>query len=181
MDKNQKARRENGQSLVEMALSMTLLLILLAGVVDLGRAFFTFIALRDAAQEGASYAAVYADANGMEILTADDIDDSCAAITNRTLVTSGIAGSGESNGPIDLEGLADAGEVTVLTQITAGGSTYNCASTPPEDICLGSAVSVRVSYTSFPMTMPFMGAIVGSQTIPLTAVVADSILTPACQ
>ena len=103
MEKIQKDKKESGQSLVELALSMTLLLILLAGVVDLGRAFFTYIALRDAAQEGASYAAVYADANDMDELESGDIGDYCTAITNRTLVTSGIAGSGDSNGPIDLK------------------------------------------------------------------------------
>ena len=35
---------------------MTFILVLLAGVVDLGRMFFTFVSLRDAAQEGAIYA-----------------------------------------------------------------------------------------------------------------------------
>jgi Flp pilus assembly protein TadG len=49
---------ERGQSLTELALSMTILLILLAGVVDLGRAFFTFMILRDAVKEGAVYASI---------------------------------------------------------------------------------------------------------------------------
>jgi Flp pilus assembly protein TadG len=49
---------EKGQSLVELALSLTFLLLLLGGAVDLGRIFFTYIALRDAAQEGALYASI---------------------------------------------------------------------------------------------------------------------------
>jgi Flp pilus assembly protein TadG len=48
-------QNESGQSLVELSVSLVFLLILIAGVVDLGRAFFTYIALRDAAQEGALY------------------------------------------------------------------------------------------------------------------------------
>jgi Flp pilus assembly protein TadG len=48
-------KSEQGQSLMEMALTMSLLLILLVGIVDIGRAFFTYMALRDAAQEGALY------------------------------------------------------------------------------------------------------------------------------
>lgn len=52
------SEQEKGQSLLEMALSMVILLILLAGIVDLGRVFFTYIALRDAAQEGAAFAAI---------------------------------------------------------------------------------------------------------------------------
>jgi Flp pilus assembly protein TadG len=47
--------REAGQSMVELALTLTLILILLAGTMDFGRAFFTWIEMRDAAQEGAVY------------------------------------------------------------------------------------------------------------------------------
>mgnify|MGYP001822952384 CR=1 FL=1 len=46
-------RHEGGQSLIELALMMVFLLIMLAGVVDVGRALFTYIAIRDSAQEGA--------------------------------------------------------------------------------------------------------------------------------
>ena len=52
---NQNHQNERGQSMVELALTITFLMILLAGTIDLGRAFFTWQALRDAAQEGASY------------------------------------------------------------------------------------------------------------------------------
>lgn len=59
MNQNQKvSRKESGQSLVEMALSFTILMLLVAGVIDLGRAFFTYISLSDAAQEGGAYAAM---------------------------------------------------------------------------------------------------------------------------
>jgi len=46
---------EKGQSLLEFSISLVILLVLLAGIVDLGRALFTYLALRDAAQEGALY------------------------------------------------------------------------------------------------------------------------------
>lgn len=49
---------EKGQSLIEMAVAVVILLLLLAGIVDLGRMFFTYIALREAAQEGAAYASI---------------------------------------------------------------------------------------------------------------------------
>lgn len=54
-----KPKYEKGQSLVELAISLTVLLFLLMGVVDLGRAFFAFSAMRDAAQEGAVYGSLY--------------------------------------------------------------------------------------------------------------------------
>jgi Flp pilus assembly protein TadG len=44
--------------MVELALTLTFLLILLAGTMDLGRAFFTWIEMRDAAQEGAVYGSI---------------------------------------------------------------------------------------------------------------------------
>lgn len=47
-----------GQSLVELALTLTALIILLAGVIDFGVAYFSYIALRDAAEEGAVYGAM---------------------------------------------------------------------------------------------------------------------------
>lgn len=56
---NIKQNFEDGQSMVELAVSIVVLLILLAGVVDLGRIAFYYIAMRDSAQEGASYASMF--------------------------------------------------------------------------------------------------------------------------
>lgn len=53
------ARRERGQSLAEFAIMLPVLLILLMGVLDLGRAFFTYLALQDAAAEGAYFGTSY--------------------------------------------------------------------------------------------------------------------------
>jgi len=50
---------QKGQSMVEMALTMPILVLIVAGILDLGRAYFTFIALSDAAAEGAAYAAIH--------------------------------------------------------------------------------------------------------------------------
>jgi len=44
-----------GQSLAEFALSSVFLITLLSGLLDLGRLFFVFVALEDAAGEGALY------------------------------------------------------------------------------------------------------------------------------
>jgi Flp pilus assembly protein TadG len=49
---------ESGQSLVELAFTVLLLLIMVAGIVDLGRLAFYYIAMRDAAQEGAVYGSI---------------------------------------------------------------------------------------------------------------------------
>jgi len=46
---------QEGQSLIEFAISLVVLLIMLAGIVDSGRALFTYLALRESAEEGALY------------------------------------------------------------------------------------------------------------------------------
>lgn len=46
---------KRGQSLTEFALTMSFILVLLAGIVDVGHALFVYITMRDAAQEGAIY------------------------------------------------------------------------------------------------------------------------------
>jgi Flp pilus assembly protein TadG len=50
-----------GQALVELALSMTIILFLLAGAVEFGLIFFQYVQLRDAAQEGGLNGAVCQD------------------------------------------------------------------------------------------------------------------------
>lgn len=49
------SKKEEGQSIIELAISMIFVLIVLMSVLDLGRAFYIWIELRDAAQEAASY------------------------------------------------------------------------------------------------------------------------------
>lgn len=46
---------ERGQSLVEFAISLVVLLFLFAGMAELGIVLFQYVQLRDAAQEGALY------------------------------------------------------------------------------------------------------------------------------
>jgi hypothetical protein len=93
-------RRENGQGFVEFAVGITILLVLLAGVLDLGRAYFSYIALQDAAQEGASYASI----------APSDID----GIRDRVRAT--------SSGPIDFV-LFDDSQIEV--QLLGGSCTGN--------------------------------------------------------
>ncbi len=164
MEEHKNTKKESGQSLVELALSMVLLLTLLAGLVDLGRAFFTYIALRDAAQEGASYASV-AKVDPFSDCAYCELTAYCSAIETRARST--------SSNPVDLT----TGDITVQTLING----TECASISPANVCMGGAVTVSVSYDNFPITMPFMGAILGRQTLTLSTAAVDTILTPACQ
>ncbi len=53
-----KSKREKGQSLVEFAIVLPFLLVILAGVLDVGRLYYISVSISDAAAEGAAYAAI---------------------------------------------------------------------------------------------------------------------------
>lgn len=58
--------RQKGQSLVEFALILPFLILLLSGLLDLGRAYYVLVTLKDMAAEGVSYAAIHPyDARGI--------------------------------------------------------------------------------------------------------------------
>lgn len=65
-ESSEKKRRRRGQSMVELALGLPLLLLLLLGTIDVGRAFFGAVQLRNAVREGAGYGAHFpTDTAGM--------------------------------------------------------------------------------------------------------------------
>ena len=142
-------KSERGQSLVELAISITILIFLLAGAVEFGMAFFQFVQLRDAAQEGALYGSTN--------------PNNVSAIETRI--------RGASNSPIDL----NSGDVTIAISIdgipstdTANYQTINCE---------GHGLEVLVSY-NHQIFMPFIPAFIGDTEIPLRATVTDTILSP---
>src|SRR5438552_14261723 len=63
----QRWKSDEGQSLIEVALSLPLLLMTVLGVVDAGRAFYYTSAIANAAQVGAAYAATHSDATASAI------------------------------------------------------------------------------------------------------------------
>ena len=142
-------KNERGQSLVELAISITILIFLLAGAVEFGMAFFQFVQLRDAAQEGALYGSTK--------------PDSVAAIETRI--------RGASNSPIDLA----SGDVTITISIDGIPSTdtanYSAVA------CEGHGLKVLVKY-DHQIFMPFIPAFIGGSIIPLNASVTDTILSP---
>ena len=134
-------RSEQGQSLVELAISLTVILLLLSGAVDFSIAYFSFSAMQDAAQEGALYGSI----------NPDDEDGIITRVRSA------------STNPVDL-----ANEALVDVVVTLTG-----------DACEGNEVKVNVIY-DYPISMPFIGAIIGNQQIKLNASVTDTILQPTC-
>jgi Flp pilus assembly protein TadG len=72
---------ERGAATVEFALIAMFLILIVSGIVDLGRGLYTAIALNDAVQEGALYAAFTDDVSG-SLVTADDIRTRVVASTS---------------------------------------------------------------------------------------------------
>jgi len=145
--KNNKTER--GQSLVELSVSLVLLLLLLSGAVEFGMAFFQFVQLRDAAQEGALYGSMN--------------PSDTAGITSRI--------QGASNSPINLA----SGAVTINISIDGFDSTdptnYGTVD------CEGHGLKVELTYRHN-IFMPFIPQAIGRNDIDLKASVTDTILSP---
>jgi Flp pilus assembly protein TadG len=142
---NQPIKKELGQSMVELALIFTILMVLLAGTIDLGRAFYTWLAMRDAAQEGASYGSV------VETARVDMIKTRVRETFNDAVNDSG-----------------------AVIDIGVSFNGLRCLGTNP------TVITVNVDYTNFPLSMPFLGTILGSQTIPIHAAIKDTVIRPVC-
>jgi hypothetical protein len=112
--KNKKSER--GQSLVELAVSLVILLFLLSGAVEFGIIFFQFVQLRDAAQEGALYGSINPPLDAADTAK-------IGAIETRALSS--------SSSPIDL--LNDPA-VDVIVEV------------PDGKYCEGGSLRVRVEY-----------------------------------
>ena len=79
-----QGQRERGQSLVETAIVFPILLLLLAAVVDFGRAFDAYIVLTNAAREGARWGSVNPELTVAEVeqIVVDDVLGSGTNITD---------------------------------------------------------------------------------------------------
>ena len=147
---------ERGQSLVELAISFPVMLLLLLGTVDFGMGLYSYLIVRDAAQEGALYGSFNPG--------------------NRV----GIESRARNIAPNDSDALfffpvplhdKDA------VQINISASAGNC-----QGISGGTINSITVTaFYEYPLLMPFSEQVLGSKTIPLSASATNVILQPACQ
>lgn len=79
------AKAEQGQSLVEFALSMVIIIIILSGLLDLGRVYYIYVALEDSAGEAALFLSLNPDCE-----TATDCADPNNAAYRAEYATSGV-------------------------------------------------------------------------------------------
>jgi hypothetical protein len=146
-----RRRSESGQSLVEFAASLVALMLVLSGVLDIGRAFFAFVAIENGAGEGAIFAAYHPT-----WVTEDDVppgepDPEFQNITYRA--------SHESPA-----GVVDWARASVEVGYQGGVAT------------VGEAVTVTISYSYTVMT-PFLHLALEDGVLPLRSNAAQKILS----
>ena len=148
-------RSERGQSLVELAITLPILVLLLLGTLDFGMAIFSYSMLRDAAQEGAFYGS-FNPSNITEI-------------ENRARNISPRAEDAIFSSPVQLRN-------TDLIKVSVRALGNYCQGA---ENGVANSIQVNVSY-KYPLLMPFIGRLIGSNTIPLTGTATNVILQPQC-
>lgn len=154
MNKKLLQKHEKGQSLVELALMITFILILLAGVVDLGRMMYEYLSMRDAAQEGAGYGSIYPGyCNQIAARTLDNLPDNHYTVS-----------------------------VTVSGKSCTEAYDLDKAQPLPSYGCAGKILTVALDH-DFEVTMPLLGAFVDPQGdgVPMHVIIEDRIVRPECQ
>ena len=141
LERRRRRRRTRGQSLVEFALVLPLMLVLMAAVLDLGRVFYATITMNNAAREGAFQASQ----------TPDSYQSGQACNTATNLVVCRVQLETKGSG------------ITIApTDIAMSCSVPGC----PEQA--NSTVTVRVT-GQFTLLTPLLSFVFGGQTMPMGA------------
>lgn len=133
--------------MVEFVLVLPVLLILLAGLLDLGRLYFAYVAVTDAAAEGATYAALFYPPEQSTTCLPEDLDDPVCEAAREA-----------SHGMVQL----DEAEIIV-----------DCPSCP--NPFSGDPITVTVIYP-FTLVTPIVEAMLPGSVLPLRAVNTQAVL-----
>lgn len=140
-----------GQSLVETALVLPILLLLMLGLLDLGRGAYAYVAIGDAARAGTRTAIV----NQYEAAIRQRAGDQATSLDIDTATATSNTSCPKSSG----------GLPNLMTPLGATGVCVQYLDTLGEDVCASGAgvecvAVVTVKYTFTPMT-PLIGLITG--------------------
>ena len=153
-----KKFREAGQSFVELSIGMTVLILLLSGLFDVGRSFLILVAVENAAAEGALYGA---------------INPGCLAPDRGATVCRGIE---SITGRVIEEGkpVVTITEEFVTLAVESGGTAV--AITSGADIAAGQTLRVDVKYSYTPITP--VGFMIWGEKAEVTVSARQPILSP---
>ncbi len=142
LPRHDRTRRSRGQSVAEFAVVLPIMLLILAGAVDLGRAFYAYVAVENAAKEGAFYGARHPMCAGSSSTCPDPLNV-------RWIV---------ENEAANLKDRSGASELTTQAACrTPAGALVQ----PINDCVNGNIYVVQVTHT-FRLVTPILGDIVGS-------------------
>jgi Flp pilus assembly protein TadG len=156
--RTQKPHR--GQSLTELAISTLFFFIILFGALDIGRAYFIYVALEDSAGEAALYLAINPhcpdeDIDNDGVVDPEDID--CADPKNAEYRAENAA-----------SGYFDWSTATITVE-------YPTVNNQPLSAGVGDTVEVSIAYP-FTLFTPIISQIVGSDTLTITSVATQTIM-----
>lgn len=155
-------RKRKGQALVEFALMGLMLAMLLAGAVDLGRAYYTSIIVDNMAGEGAAYAALYPDR---------DINYPTAGTCSKFAVVANQNIQDRAKKVATDRGLIISSNRATIEVLNSSGQTSICSTR-----CAGSLITVRVTYQ---ITDLFLPKLVGMNSITIRKSASQRLQTSA--
>lgn len=133
MMRKRGSKHERGQSLVEFALSLPILILILSGLIDIGRVYFAYIFLEEAAAEAALYVALNPDCTN---------ENGLPKCVNPNNAEWRARNSGSSQGIVRRD--------TLFVSATTSGGGFN--------IGVGDVVTVNATM-EFAFSMPGMAAV----------------------
>jgi len=150
-------RRQSGQTLLEVALLTPLLLLMLLGVIEMGRYAHIGILVGNAARAGAAYGAQSlpqsADTPGIQAAADNDFQNNGQIVSNLTVASATSCGC-DSSGTIAPAACIGAGAGTcvsghwvVMVSVTASGTFSGLFSYPgiPPSIAISRTCTIRVA------------------------------------
>jgi len=158
---HRRSERQRGQALVETALSMLIILLLLAGMVDFGLAFGHRVALANAARGGARYGSRYPTPLYKPLVVnavVDSLRGTLVLPDDYTVVLDA------DNNILD----ADLGLVILIT-CEPGGTEAACATADR-----GDRIRVTVNFDY----QPVFGGLLGIEQVPIAASTIMNVMGP---
>jgi hypothetical protein len=163
-------KESRGQSLVELAISLMVLLLLLLGAVETSLAIFQYITIRDAAQEGAVYGSFEpGDENGIKYRAVD-------AASDILIIDPCIHPHHEDGDDDEDDHCADSESENKSGSVDVVFNGSHCEGIEDNE---SNTITVTIKfphYIAFPLVTP----ILGTDKIDLTASVTNTILYPRC-
>jgi hypothetical protein len=163
---------EKGQSLLEMCFGFVVLLMIVSGVIDLGRLYFSYVALEDAAGEAALFMSINPKCPNDAVISGEAVADDGTNGEDCDPPDNGIWRARNAGGS---PGLSLVEWTSVKTDITCfeGISTIKRTSCDLGEV--GDLIEVKMVYR-FTLLSPYIPQIAGNSYIDLTSTAQQLIL-----